>query len=103
MNTHAPLKIIGLENCWENVHPDVVYMPQGFAGYTYWMAFTPYPLMNDHLENPTIRASSDGIQWQKVPRTPDPLVPPPNNPEMHNADPELVYHEGRLHVVYLTI
>jgi len=103
MNARAPLKIIGMENCWENVHPDVVFVPQGFAGYQYWMAFTPYPLMNDRYENPTIRASHDGVNWERVDETPDPLVAPPDDPEFHHADPELIYHSGNLHVVFATI
>jgi hypothetical protein len=103
MNARRPLKIIGLEDCWENVHPDVVHLPQRFAGYPYWMVFTPFPLMNDRFENPTLRASHDGWHWQRVPGISDPLVPSPADPQMHHADPELIYHQGRLHVVYLTI
>jgi len=103
MNARAPLKILALENCWEHAHPDVVFVPECFAGYEYWMVFTPYPLMNDRYENPTIRASHDGINWQRVHGTPDPLVPPPDAREMHHADPELIYNSGYLHVVYATI
>ena len=103
MNASAPLMIIALENSWEQIHPDVVYVPEGFGGYPYWMAFTPYPLSNDRLENPTIRASYDGIHWQKTPGTTDPLVPPPESREWHHADTELVYSSGILHVIYLTI
>jgi hypothetical protein len=103
MNARAPLNVIGLEDSWENVHPDVIHLPQPFAGYPYWMVFTPYPQMNDRVENPTIRASQDGMRWQIIPGMSDPLVPPPGDPEMHHADPELIYSQGRLHVVYLTI
>jgi hypothetical protein len=103
MNARAPLKIIGLENCWENVHPDVIHVSQRFAGFPYLMIFTPYPSLNDRLENPTIRASHDGMLWERIPGMPDPLVPPPTNLEMHHADPELLYHQDRLYVIYLTI
>ena len=103
MNARAPLKIIALGNCWENVHPDVTYAPQGFGGYPYWMVFTPYPSGNDHLENPTIRASYDGIYWERVPGTADPLVPAPGTLGLHHADPEIVYSLGRLYLIYLTI
>ena len=103
MNARAPLRIIGLENCWEHVHPDVIHLPECFAGYPYWIVFTPYPLMNDRLENPTIRASHDGMNWQRVAGIPDPLVPPPESNEIHHADPELIYNSGHLHVVYGTI
>jgi len=58
MNAHAPLKIIALDNCWEHVHPDVIHVPDRFADYPYWMAFTPYPLENNRFENPTIRQAT---------------------------------------------
>jgi hypothetical protein len=103
MNARAPLMILALDNCWEQVHPDVVYVAEGFAGYPYWMAFTPFPHMYDRLENPTIRASCDGIHWQKISGIPDPLVPPPESRELHHADTELVWNSGILHVIYLTI
>jgi hypothetical protein len=103
MNARAPLKITALEQCWEHIHPDVVHVPQCFAGYPYWMVFTPYPSAKDRFENPTIRASRDGIHWQRIPGMPDPLVPSPTKADSHHADPELVYAKGRLHVIYLTI
>ena len=103
MNASAPLKIVALNGCWENAHPDVVYVPEGFGGFPYWMVFTPYPLGNDRFENPTLRASHDGMRWQRIPKIPEPLVPTPNRPDMHNADPEIVFHQGRLYVIYLTI
>jgi len=104
MNTTAPLKIIALDNCWEQVHPDVVYVSEGFAGYQYWMAFTPYPKMDDRVENPTIRVSHDGMDWQKVLGISDPVVHTPSDwPKTHHADTELVYSSGHLYLIYLTI
>ncbi len=103
MNARRPLRIIGLEGSWENVHPDVVRAPNDFAGFRYWMVFTPYPLMSDRLETPTLRASHDGLYWQRIAEIADPLVPPQADPDAYNADPELVFHRGRLYVVYLTI
>jgi hypothetical protein len=38
-----------------------IYVPDQFAGYSYWIVFTPYPLENDRLENPTIQASHTHI------------------------------------------
>lgn len=103
MNASAPLKIIALADCWEHVHPDVAYVPDGFGGYPYWMVFTPYPYGNARLENPTMRVSHDGVHWQRVHGIPDPLVPAPSSSDMHHADPEIMYSLGRLHVIYLTI
>lgn len=102
-NASAPLKILSLDNCWEHVHPDVIRVPTEFAAYPYFMAFTPFPMFDERVENPTIRASYDGIHWRKISGTPDPLVPPPESREWHHADTELVYSSGMLHVIYLTI
>lgn len=102
-NANAPLLITTRDGGWEAVHPDVIRISPPFAGYAYWMAFTPYPLGNDRVENPTLRASEDGIHWESIPEMPEPVVRSPSDPEMHHADPELIYREGLLHLVYLTI
>ncbi|OPC32257.1 hypothetical protein BAX97_13370 [Elizabethkingia meningoseptica] len=50
-------------------HPDVLYFPQGFNGYKYWMVFTPYfgavGMTHESIrfENPTVVVSNDGINW----------------------------------------
>jgi len=103
MNTRAPLFIPWDDGCWEHVHPDLLYVPHGFAGYPYWMIFTPYPRGDDRFENPTLRASQDGLAFVKVPGIPEPVVPAPEDPELHHADPDLVFHNDCLHVIYATI
>lgn len=72
-------------------HPSVVFAPQGWNGYRYWMAFTPFP--DDTRENPSIVVSQDGIQW----RVPDGARNPVVSAEevrragyRYNSDPELV-------------
>jgi hypothetical protein len=106
MNAPAPLHIVWRDSnrrdCWEHVHPDVLHVPHGFAGHPYWMVFTPYPGGNDRVENPTLRASYDGLVWTNVREVPEPIIPAPDNPETHHADPDLVYHGGRIHLVYAT-
>jgi hypothetical protein len=99
MNTAAPLGIPSADDC---LHPDVLYLPEGFAGYHYWMVFTPYLGGNERLENPSLRASNDGLTWVKPPGVPDPLVPPPEDPDTHNADPDTVFWDGRLYVIYMS-
>lgn len=66
------------------------------------MVFTPYPKANSRVENPTLRASHDSLTWVRVPGVPDPLVPTPDDPTMHNADPDLVHHDNSLYVIYIT-
>ncbi|MHB1544408.1 MAG: hypothetical protein ACYCS1_09385 [Gammaproteobacteria bacterium] len=86
----------------QHVHPDVVHIPGGFQGYQYWMVFNPYPRAQDRWENPVIRVSHDGYSWERFHNLPDPLVPAPADPDLHHADPELVYAAGKLHLVFMT-
>jgi hypothetical protein len=67
------------------------------------MVFTPYPKLNDKFENPTLRASYDGLVWVKLSGTPEPIVPAPSDPETHHADPDMVLCHDQLHVIYATI
>jgi len=87
----------------QNVHPDVIYIPQGFVGYKYWMVFTPFPFGKDRYENPSVRASNDGYEWTRIKGTPDPVVLPPRDAHIHHADPEIVYQDGRLYLFFVTI
>lgn len=84
------------------VHPDVLYVPQGFLGYPYWMACTPYPFGEDHAENPIIRVSTDGIIWRPFTGAPDPLVSAPADLSWHHADTDLVLHGGVLYLFFMT-
>ena len=45
------------------VHPSVLFIPEKFNGYFYWMAFTPFAGSNANLENPCVVASNDGVTW----------------------------------------
>lgn len=58
------LTIPTYEGSGEAVHPDVIYFPDGWNGWEYWMAMTPYPGGNDQFENPSILQSHDGTTWQ---------------------------------------
>lgn len=58
-------------NKYSYCHPDVEYFENGFNGFKYWMAFTPYfgivGSSGDAIlyENPTIVASNDGLNWEE--------------------------------------
>lgn len=54
-------------------HPSVVYKPEGWKGWRYWMAFTPYPPVA--RENPSVVVSQDGVNWQTPPGGSNPVVP----------------------------
>lgn len=49
-------------------HPSVVYLKGKWNGYSYWMAYTPFPIgakpYQDRWEYPCIMASHDGIHWE---------------------------------------
>ncbi|GAA4386386.1 hypothetical protein GCM10023153_00080 [Ornithinibacter aureus] len=81
-------------------HPDVVYVPGGFAGFPYLMACTPYPFGVDRFENPCLRVSDDGVRWQPLPGAPDPVVPAPTDPSRHWSDTDLSLVDGVLHLVF---
>lgn len=54
-------------------HPDVLYIPGGWHGYTHWMAFTPFPSAT--RENPSVVASNDGVNWVVPAGLTNPIVP----------------------------
>lgn len=54
-------------------HPSVVYAPEGWNGYRYWMAFTPFPTAV--REDPCIVASNDGVNWEEPPGIVNPVCP----------------------------
>lgn len=72
----------------EAVHPSVVYVPEGWNGYKYWMAFTPYTASNNQYENPSIVVSNDGVNWIVPPGLTNPLEPAP--PGGYNSDVHLI-------------
>lgn len=102
LNTVSSLEITGQDRSTENVHPDIFYDSNGFRGYPYWMVMTPYPKGNDKFENPSLRASFDGVNWYKVPEVPDPVISTPEDPNEHHSDPDIVVHNGSFYLFFRT-
>lgn len=73
------------------VHPDIAYFSNGWHGYNYWIAITPYPNGDDSYENPSILASNDGETW----KIPSGLTNPTDSQPQagHNCDPDLIYND----------
>lgn len=46
----------------EVVHPDILHFPEGWNGYEYWMAISPYH--SPKQEYPNILVSHDGRSWE---------------------------------------
>ncbi|MFI7681000.1 DUF2341 domain-containing protein [Actinophytocola sp. NPDC049390] len=101
LNAPSPSTTPTYDGSGQAVHPDVVHFPQGWNGFRYWMAETPYPGSNDKLENPSILVSNDGLRWSVPPGGVNPLVPTP--PCDHNNDPDMLYNDatGELWMYYL--
>jgi hypothetical protein len=92
--TNAPMYQITPTYDWSGqaMHPGIVYFPEGWNGYKYWMAMTPLTYSDHFKENPSILVSNDGFSWEVPPGLINPLVyPPPYGG--YNADPDLVYND----------
>lgn len=80
----------------ENIHPKVLFFENGWNGYEFWMAYTPYPKGATDAENPCIAVSHDGINWMVPSGLTNPLAPTPN--DGYNSDTHLVYDEELDHL-----
>jgi hypothetical protein len=102
-NAAAYQEIPTYDGSGQTVHPDIAYFPDGWHGYKYWMASTPYPYDTDTRENPSIVVSNDGLSWTVPPGLSNPLVPPPACD--HNNDPDIVYNPqtDELYVYYVEL
>jgi hypothetical protein len=74
----------------ESVHPSVVYVPGGLGGYNWWMIVTPYPNSNDQVENPSVFASNNGIDWEVPSGVTNPIFGPTADSGSFLADPCLL-------------
>lgn len=99
IGTPTQLSIPTYDGTGQAVHPSVVYIPGGFAGYTYWMAMTPYYHGTDSRENPSLVASNDGNTWLVPEGIVNPIVAAPGG-AAHNSDPELIYDGSQLICYY---
>jgi len=85
----------------QTTHPSVVFIPEGWNGYKYWMAHTPYPAGNDEHEDPNVCASNDGVTWV----VPAGLVNPiddQNSQPAFNSDVDLRLVNNTLYLFWRT-
>jgi len=93
---NIPVCITGHDSA-DVAHPDVLYFPEGFGGYKYWMVFTPLPAGDNLYENPNIAASNDGLNFI----VPDSLFNPIDMTHSgHLSDPDLVFCNNLLYCFY---
>lgn len=77
----------------EVTHPSVVFEKNGWNGYRYWIAYTPYPSSNSAYENPCICASNNGVDFEVPEGVPNPLFPAPATG--YNSDTHLCLSEDK--------
>ena len=73
-------------------HPKVISIPQGFSGYKYWMAYTPFGWGSEPVENPCIACSNDLYRWVTPEGLTNPIDSKPSNG--YNSDTHLLYNES---------
>lgn len=91
-NATDTLGIVNYLGNTQNIHPKVLYFKNGWNGYDYWMAYTPYPQGRTSEENPSIAVSNDKINWTVPEGLTNPLDPAPVDGG-YNSDTHLVYRE----------
>lgn len=98
-----PLAIPTYDGSNQSVHPSVLHFDNGWKGYTYWMAFSPYPNSNDDYENPSLVVSNDRLNWV----VPSGLSNPIDSPTageiaqgFHMSDSEILMVDGRMEYWY---
>jgi len=72
----------------ELVHPTLLYFPNGWNGYKYWMCATPYPSAQSAYENPSMYVSNDCITWIVLSGVTNPIEAKPAG-SAYNSDPTL--------------
>lgn len=72
------------------VHPDVVFVPEGWNGHKYWLAATPYTAADNQYENPSIWCSDDGLSWTVPSGLTNPVEPGTGVVNSYYSDTDLV-------------
>jgi hypothetical protein len=102
-NAQLSLQIPTYDGSGQVTEPNVILFDSPWHGFTYWMAFSPYPNGNDLKENPSVVASNDGITWVVPPGLANPLALP--GPTGYLADAS-IFHDNdsdQLWVYYLEV
>jgi hypothetical protein len=85
----TPLSVPTHDGSRQTAHPCVLFIPEGWNGYKYWMAHTPYPNSVDSFEDPNLAVSQDGVNWIAAPGVTQPLDDAPGSTN-YNSDTDLV-------------
>ena len=102
-NAEIPLNIKTYDGYNQPTHPSVLYFENGWNGFKYWMAYTPFSFSNDFFENPSITVSHDGVSWEDFPGLENPLdevTKEENDNGIYLSDTELVFNGTQLELWY---
>jgi len=103
----CPLKIETFDGLNSPFHPSVIFFKNGWNGWKYWMAETPFspkckPYI-DRNECPSIHVSNDGKNWQVPTGLTNPIINLTDEQERnldYYSDPHLVMVGNRLECWY---
>lgn len=97
----SALAIPCFDGSTEAIHPSVKYFPEGWNGYRYWMAHTPYTGNQAIVEQPSIACSNDRETWIDPPGVTNPIDQPavPSQTSFY-PDTEIFMEGDRMWVVY---
>jgi hypothetical protein len=95
---HLPLEIEDYDGKNSITHPDVVFIPEGWNGWRYWMVYTPYP--PGTRENPSIAVSNDGVDWTIPEGLTNPIVGYEDGPSGTWSDTDMLLRPDGKMIVY---
>lgn len=93
VNARNYLDIISYDGSNQGCHPKVLYFPNKWNGWKYWMVFTPYPNGDEKYENPSILVSQTGHKWVAPKGLVNPVVSGINQNNCHLSDPHILFNE----------
>lgn len=98
-----PLEIPTHDGGGQTCHPSVLYFPNTWGGWKYWMAHTPYPNFQEAHEDPNIAVSDDGVNWQVPNGVTNPLDDGAGRPNYHNSDTHLAMWGNTMVLTWRTV
>lgn len=102
-NAATPLVLPVMYGDTQGTHPDVIdFGTIGWQGYRYWMTWTPHTGGDTRNENPSMTVSQDGINWTTPPGLTNPIIPWPGGVSTFNSDPDMVFLDDTLYLLYRT-
>src|SRR5690242_8791336 len=84
----VPIDFETYDKSHQVVHPSAVAFAQPWHGQRFWLALTPYPNSDSHVENPSLYGSTTGDSWAVPAGLTNPVA---QTVRGYLSDPELAY------------